>query len=65
MRRLTLITFGLAAIVSGAALAEPRTAMAKGWACSDDSIPGPNVAERRRETCWRTNRQTGQKFRIC
>ncbi len=21
--------------------------------------------EAKRETCWRTNRQTGQKFRIC
>jgi hypothetical protein len=26
---------------------------------------GPVVVEARRNTCWRTNRSTGQKFRIC
>ena len=29
------------------------------------SLAGPQDQERRRDTCWRTNRHTRQKFRIC
>jgi hypothetical protein len=29
------------------------------------SAESQTVDRRRRETCWRTNRSTGQKFRIC
>ena len=57
MRAIVLIAFVLTVGFSGTAGAAP-------------TLPGASNSEAqeptsRRDTCWRTNRSTGQKFRIC
>lgn len=32
---------------------------------TDVPVGRTEVVERRRETCWRTNRSTKQRFRVC
>jgi hypothetical protein len=49
-------------LIAATLFAAPVPATAK---VADGSERITIVAAKRRDTCWRTNRSTGQKFRIC
>ncbi len=61
-----LMALGAAVAAEGVAPAEAgvRSEIAD-VAISVGEMRSAAAIERRRETCWRTNRATGQKFRIC
>lgn len=61
MRR--VITAGLAALAVLTATAAHSAGGTNGDGIRPDA--SMTVVEGKRETCWRTNRSTGQRFRIC
>lgn len=65
-RHLMLALAALASLPAPMTLAAaPASPAEHHGAAAASADPAAGVVERRRETCWRTNRATGQKFRIC
>jgi hypothetical protein len=64
MHGIRAVVLGLIAVISGVSLALISASEALAW--GHRSHYGHSYhSQHRGETCWRTNRSTGQHFRIC
>lgn len=63
---LVAIALGLVGLAASITPGEAQTRLGLvGASWEVGNAASASTVERRRSTCWRTNRATGQKFRIC
>lgn len=65
MHKLTSIFFALLMALSVPTLTIATSSEAGAWGHKSSHRYGHRSHSRRGETCWRTNRHTGARFRVC